>query len=243
MLRYSGQWWLTLVGEILNLRESHISLWSVSKPCPLLCARSSESHMHVLEGRLCCAWEHQHPVLLETSKSFSFSSAGITLFILHVDCTWQQIQQPLPRAPQTTQPSGEICCTGGGFATGWTPGDGVAPFPSCAAKHLNARYASCSAGTQLKLSTHFNALLKWLWDRFKKKTQQTKMRLFVPCKRQRRCSPEPWATADPAARAQNRPTSASPAASAFLSLQPNFCTCQTLLSLGALMQSAAIWLE
>lgn len=120
VLCYSGQWLLTLVGEILNLRESHTRLWSVRKSCPLLCARSSESHMHTLEGRPCCAWDHQHPGLLENSKSFSFSSAGITLFILHVDCTWQQIQQPLPRASQTTQPSGRFAALGG-LAMGWTP--------------------------------------------------------------------------------------------------------------------------
>lgn len=49
-----------------------------SSVCPQL-----RSHMHTSEGRLCHAWEHQHPVLLDTPKSFCFSSAGTILLILH----------------------------------------------------------------------------------------------------------------------------------------------------------------
>lgn len=89
----------------------------------------------------------------------------------------------------------------------------------------------------------FKRFAQWLEDRFKNHPTNQKESFCPMQKPAGRAAPSPGCWHIPWHELRTSWPTPVPVASAFLSLQPNFCACQTLLSLGALMQSAAIWLE
>ena len=148
-------------------------------------------------------------LLLQLSGRYPAHSAGIAPH--NERCPLSEGNgQTLPRAPQTPLSSdGEQAgfAAPGEFAGRWTPGEGAAPFPSTAAKHVKTRYAPGSAGTQLKPGT-LNTLLSDYKIDFKN-PNKSRWAFLSHVKASRQGSPEPWASAGPAAGAPTWLTTAS----------------------------------
>lgn len=91
------------------------------------------------EGSLSHPSEHQHPALLETLKSFRFSSVDMVLFVWHTDHTAQRGAPAArgERAALALEGDGAGFAAPGELAVGGTTRNDIAPFPSTAAKHSN----------------------------------------------------------------------------------------------------------
>lgn len=228
----------------------------MGKPCPLLCARSSGSHVWMSEGRLYHPCENQHLVLLEILKSLCSTSVGIMGIILsiwHMDCSGQwdtpaaggeqaALSKGTTNHPALSMGMGRMCCSRGACSV-LNPWEWCCSLPTYGSRAAEPVLPWVQQGHGSSWAPVPRLCCFVLWDRFKNHPTNHDEPL---CPMQKPAGSEALSPGQWQILWQQLSTGwprLVPAAPVLLSLQPNFCTCQTLLSLGALMQSAAIWLE